>query len=204
LVVILLDEFGTEALTWSAETIRLELEDSFNVKLPPNNVDKLMAGTNLLTSDDFYKRPQCFIQICNILSDDDFDPTVFDPADSSEMAWGITEALLLYPPDEDEPFSNEIRHYVGRVLAEEGITSPPDVLKIALQDVSLTDPGFVSADDPEMYEAYFSLQSRKSAEVTEMLQRQIQELMSQLQSLVLLSGDVKDLLNRLKGGITRE
>ena len=200
LMTLVLDQYGTEGLTWAAETIRRELEEDFNVKVPSNNIDKVMAAISIVTSDDFYSRLPYFINICNVLSDDEFDPSVFDPADAAEIAWGITESLLLYPPDEAEPFSEEIRFYIGHVLSEEGIISPPDVLQIALRDLPLDDPGNVSADDPEMYEAFFSLQQDKSDELNNMLKRQLGELMEQLESLSLVDGDTKDLLKRMQSG----
>ena len=46
----------------------------------------------------------------------------------------ITESLLLEPHDNPEPFCDEIRYYIGHMLKEEGFTSPPDVLRIAMFD----------------------------------------------------------------------
>jgi hypothetical protein len=43
----------------------------------------------------------------------------------------MTEALLIQPPDDDDenPFSEDIVAYIGQVLNQEGIISPPDILK---------------------------------------------------------------------------
>lgn len=197
LVVILIDHFGTEALTWSPETIRLELYDDFQVKLPQVNVDKIMAGCSVLTSDDFYKNLPRFIQLCNVFADDEFNPLVFDPADSFEMAWSITEVMLLSPPEDDEPFTDEIRYYIGHMLTEEGVVNPPDVLRIAIQDVSIEDPLGGDTEDPAMYAAFYESQRSKSAEITAMLKRQITELFAELESLTLHNGDTTDLLRKL-------
>ena len=51
----------------------------------------------------------------NVLAGSEFDPETFDPADSAECAWAVTEALLLSPPDERDTqpvFSDEIRKYI--------------------------------------------------------------------------------------------
>src|SRR5690606_17234680 len=128
---------GLSALTrWHPDTIRLELAEELRLPLqrvPPWNGAKLNAAIGLLTSDDFLRRPKRFIAYCNILSNQgDFRPDLFDPADADECAWGITEALLLRAPLEtDEPFSEEIRYYLGAALQREGIKEPPDVLKLA-------------------------------------------------------------------------
>jgi hypothetical protein len=161
-----------------------------------------MAAICILTSDDFYKNLPRFIQLCNVLADDEFNPLVFDPADSFEMAWAITEAMLLSPPEDDEPFTDEIRFYIGHMLTEDGIVNPPDVLRIAIQDVSIDDPLAGDAEDPAMYAAFYESQRSKSAEITAMLKRQIDELFAELQSLTLKSGDTADLLKRMQGALS--
>lgn len=161
-----------------------------------------MAAICILTSDDFYKNLPRFIQLCNVLADEEFNPLVFDPADSFEMAWAITEAMLLSPPEEDEPFTDEIRFYIGHMLTEEGIVNPPDVLRIAIQDVSIDDPLAGDVEDPAMYSAFYESQRSKSAEITAMLKQQIDELFAELQSLTLKSGDTADLLKRMQGALS--
>jgi hypothetical protein len=101
MVVALVDYYGTEFMPWSPETIRLETEEDFGVKWSNRNFDRLMAGVVLVTTDRFYKDLPDFIALCNCLSGSAASPGVFDPADAAECAWGITEALLLGPPDDD-------------------------------------------------------------------------------------------------------
>lgn len=198
LVTILLDTYGTEALTWSPETIRLELRDDFQVQIPQVNIDKIMAAICILTSDDFYKNLPRFIQLCNVMADDTFNPLVFDPADSFEMAWSITEAMLLSPPEEDEPFTEEIRFYIGHMLTEEGVVNPPDVLRIAIQDTNIEDPLAGDTEDPAMYAAFYESQRSKSAEISAMLKQQINELFEQLESLTLSEGNTSGLLSKMQ------
>jgi hypothetical protein len=198
LVAILIDQYGTEALTWSPETIRLELHDDFQVQVPQVCIDKIMAAICILTTNDFYKSLPRFIQLCNVLADDTFNPLVFDPADSFEMAWAITEAMLLSPPEEDEPFTEEIRFYIGHMLTEEGVVNPPDVLRIAIQDVTIEDPLAGDTEDPAMYAAFYESQRSKSAEISAMLKRQIDELFAELQALDLRNGNTGDLLSRMQ------
>ena len=148
---------GIELLTWDPESIILEVQDSIGHELPEQNINKLLAAVTLVTTDNFYCNLAEFIRICNILTVGVFDPNVFDPADAEEIAWGITEALLIWPPsaDNEAPFSDEIIKYIGQAVSAEGILKPPDVLELGI-------PGMVTtwnqvqgefADDPAMFGA---------------------------------------------------
>ena len=199
LTVILIDVLGTDYFTWAPETIRREVLDEFQAELPSKNLHKIMAVIALITTDDFYNNLPRFIQLCNVLADDEFDPFVFDPADSAEMAWAITEAMLLDPPEDPEhAFADEIRYYIGEVTSEEGIVNPPDVLGIAKRDTHSPDPIGAFADDPVMYNAFWDAQRDKGDWLNEMLRERLQELMSQVTSLPLAEGNTDELLKRMR------
>jgi len=200
LVALLIDSYGTEALEWHPETIRRQLEADYNLELPQYAHDRIMAGVTLLTTDYFFKSLSRFIDLCNVLSGSEFDPSVFDPADSAECAWGITEALLLSPPEDDdeEPFIDDIRRYIGFTLRDEGFVKPPDVLQIAL-DADFSDKvRFDFSDDPEMFQGIYQTQADKTDEVTMMLKDNIRELIDQLEALPLKEGDASNLIQRLR------
>ena len=197
LITILIDQYAMNVLEWTPQTIRQELQQDFQVNVPQENIDKIMAAISLLTTDRFYQSLPTFIQLCNILSGDDFDPHVFDPATSAEMAWGITEAMLIYPPDTEEPFAEEIRYYIGEITARESIVKMPDVLAIGLRDASTVDPLAESADDPEMYSAMFDVQAA-SDDINAMLKSQLGELFIQLDSLNLQNGSTENLLQKMR------
>ena len=98
---------------WDPETIIAEVESEFGVEVHPVCRDKLLAAIVLLTTDLFYSDVRIFIEICNVLSGDTFDPSTFDPAEPVECAWGMTEGMLIAHPDRPhEPFSREIVEYV--------------------------------------------------------------------------------------------
>ena len=202
---MVLDEFGTEALDWSLPTLKQEIHETFLADLPDENMSKLAAASLLLTSDFFYTRLPYFVKMCNMLSDVSFNIDTFDPADSNEIAWAVTEALLLDPPETDEPFSNEIRHYIGQVLDQEGIVNPPDVLGIAMWDAPRSDPLSDMTDDPELYQAAYGKQQSESDDLKAMLKEQLSELFHQIAALPLLNGDNSELLNRIrKQGLSDE
>jgi hypothetical protein len=196
LVVILMDTYGPESLQWDAETIRMELQSDFNLQLARGILDRLMAGIAILTSDRFFKLTPDFIMLCNVLSGSTFDPTTFDPADAEECAWGISEAMLLNPPEEDDPFSPEICRYIGVVLDQEGIMVPPDVLKIAVRPEAANVQGDF-ADDPVMFNAIFDMERSKTDEINAIIREGVQALLRQLSSLVLENGTTEQLIQSI-------
>jgi hypothetical protein len=102
LLTLFIDKFGTEGLQWDPATIAMEIEEDFHVELPQQSMDKLMVAIQLLTTDRFFKSLPDFINFCNILDGDTYNPDMWDPADAEEVAWGITEALLISPPDDED------------------------------------------------------------------------------------------------------
>lgn len=195
LLAVLMDMYGTEFTQWAPQTLREELQDEFGIQLPPLVMDRIMAGILVLTTDEFYKRLPRFIRICNVLSGSLFRPDIFDPADAYECCWGITEAMLLSPPEEDEPFADEIRRYLGKVLDDEGIRTPPDVLKIAIRDTVSGLPDYSTmAADPSLFAADFQIQNERAAAIEAQVKENLQELLQQLGELRLRHGNTKDLI----------
>ncbi len=192
LLTIFVDTYGTEAFNWDPDTIRMEINDDFQITIPDPNFDRLMTAINLVTSDDFYKSLPDFVTYCNVLAGDTYDPRTWDPADAVEIAWGITEGLLIAPPEDDDenPFSDEIVAYIGQALNQEGIMQPPDVLKIAIRD---QDPSaFVAgeySDDPEMFNSIYDFESSKTEEINGNIKQAVRTLIQQLEALPLRSGD---------------
>ena len=200
LLVLALDRLGPEMLHWHQMTRRLELEEEIGAEMPPINGDKLSAAVDILTSDAFFQRVPVFIQYCNILSGSRFVVGTFDPADADECAWGITEALLISPPEEDEPFSEEILWYIGKVLDEEGIKTPPDVLRIARR-ASPADFSEMSTQEPSMFQAEFKFQEDEAKEIEQMVRTKLIELLHELEQLPLKNGDTSNLTSRIAKGL---
>jgi hypothetical protein len=192
LLVIFVDIYGMEATSWSPHTIRMEIEDDLGVRMPQANFDRLMAAIFVLTTDQFFTNLPAFIQICNVLSGSPMTMEEFDPADSTECAWGLTEAMLISPPDEQNPnpFSDEITGYIGAVLDEEGILVPPDILGIAIRDddaVHRVNHSY--SDDPEMYSAIWGSEKQKTDDINDVVKERLHAMISQLQSIKLEHGN---------------
>lgn len=197
LVTILIDQLGVEALEWHPMSRRMELEDIFGVRMPVINGDKINAAADILLSDSFFKRVPVFVQYCNVLSNSHFSFGIFDPADAEECAWGITEGLLLASPEEEEPFSEEIRYYIGKVLDDEGIKTPPDVLQIGLSDKG-ADFSELDVDDPAVFQAEFKFQQDESDALKSWLRDRLRALVTELENLELENGSTTGLLSKLR------
>lgn len=200
LITVFLDRFGTEALSWDPSTIALEVEQEFDVALPQRSLDKLMVAVTLLTTDRFYKSLPDFITACNVLSGDTYDPRTFDPADGEEIAWGITEGMLICPPDDDdqEPFSDEIRGYIAAALDAEGIINPPDILRIALRTANVSTSLDDFSDDPAMFGAIYDLESSKTGDINQTIKDRTITLYNQLAALKLQNGSTEKVLAALQ------
>lgn len=202
LLLIVMDKYGTECLEWSPETIKLEIEDDFGVDLPKQNLDKLMAAITIITTNFFYQDPVRFVELCNVFSGDDAEPNEFDPADVDEIAWGLSESFLLWPPEDsdsnyDTKFSAEVLEYIRQTLIEEGFLSAPDVLNIS----GLDETSFVRdtwSGDPEMYQAIYELQEAKKLEIKQFLMDNFADLKAQLKVVPLEDANKEELMARLE------
>ena len=91
LLVLCMDEFGTEFLEWEPETFDIEIQTRFGVQMPDSNRDKLWAMVTALTTNLFYVSLETFIPTCNMLNGSEADFDNYDPVTSEEAAWGIVE-----------------------------------------------------------------------------------------------------------------
>lgn len=202
LLLLVLDSYGPEALEWHPETIRRQVEEDFSLRLPKATLDKIMAAVTILTTNYFFKSVSRFIELCNILSGDDFQPDEFDPADATEILWGVTEAVLIYPVNddpEDTEFSPEVRAYIGETLKAEGIASPPDVLRLGTRADATAHINMNFSDDPEMFQAVWEVQRSKRDDLVTLVKTNLQALAEQLQLLRLNNGSIgNDLLKQIR------
>lgn len=203
LLVLFVDTYGTEAFSWAGETIKMEIEDDFEIRLPAANLDRLMVAISLLTTDDFYWSLPEFIRWCNILSGDSVGEA-WDLADAGDIAWGVSEALMLYPPEGEEPFTAEIRGYIGAILDREGIINPPDVLRLAVRSSDLqqtVEDDF--SDDPVMFSAIYGFEAAKTTAIEDYVKSQLTSLVQQLQQLPAVAA-AEDFLPRLLALLGKE
>jgi hypothetical protein len=198
LAAILVDEFGTEAMSWTPKTIIMEMESVHGGKMSHSSIDRLMAAITVLTSNSFYASLPDFNDLCNVFSWEPITPGVFNPADAAECAWGITEVMLLSPADDDDPFTEEIKAFVSATMKSEGIINPPDILKLSNFDkemVSKVTMGF--SDDPEMFDAIYAVEADKTKDINDFVKKRLRALVMQLSSLNLKNGSVEEIAKKL-------
>lgn len=201
-----LHEKGDEWMQWHPAAMRANVQEHFGVKLPEISLDRLMAGISVLTTDEFFQNLRSFVPLANVLAGSEFDPETFDPADSAECAWAVTEALLLNPPDEQDPqpvFSDEIRKYIGRVLHNEGYVTPPDVLRIAIDGDFSAQVAYDFGEDPEMFGMIHHVQTGKTEDIERVVRESLLELALQLKTLPLRHGDTSGVEALVQRAVTK-
>jgi hypothetical protein len=178
-------------LHWDPATLDMELHDDFGVDVSPASFDRLQTAIRLFTTDDFFQSVPDFVHACTSLAGT-FCPadTVIFP-DCAEIAWGITEGLLIQPAEDEapNPFSPEVVGFISQALEEEGIITPPDVLRIATRERSLMDRvSYDFSDDPELFSAIQQTESDRTNTINQEIHRRLQLLLQQLHALPLTHG----------------
>lgn len=171
--------YDLEFLQWTGETISEALREDLGVPPTDDNLDRIMAGIAILTTDEFWTLTPRFIDLANALGRDGFDPRVFDPAEVHECAWALLEAELLDP--EHPPLSPDILGYLQAILTHEGYVSVPKSL--ARFGLHMPDLADTFADDPELFAGVYELQHERTETLDRGVQEQLLDLMAQLQSL---------------------
>jgi len=203
LLIILLDQFGTEMFEWEPETVRMEISDVYGAKLSQLNEDKVWSMITALTTNQFYVSLEVFTATCDSLSNDLHDFGVMTPNTPFELAWAITEVLLSDPFDDEHPngeFSNEIERYVGVVLTENGILEPPKMLGFAeyASENPVLDLDTAFVDDPDMFEAAWGKQQADKQAIEKNVQVNLQALLQSIATLPLENAK-PDFMQKLQG-----
>lgn len=135
LIFLLVDRYGPEGhfvlqnkddieledhvLLWAPETIRSQIFHDCNVKLSDGNLDRIMAGSILLTQPDkFFRSPYDYEFISRVLHSaidgDRFDNR--ERADAADCAWGCLEAKILHP--DEHGYSDFVKGYIEGCLRD--------------------------------------------------------------------------------------
>lgn len=194
LLVLCMDQLGTDFFEWEPETFDTEIQTRFGVDMPTTNRDKIWSLVSVLTTDLFYHSLETFIPVCNALAGSEADFDDYDPVTGEEAAWGLTETGLVDPPESGAPgerFSHEIRRYVGLTLQSEGVTTPPAFLKAFVEfDVEPEeDVGLNIGPDEHMIAMYAKRQQDAKNEIESYVRSRLEDLTAQLRILPLQNGD---------------
>lgn len=191
ILIILMDRFGTALFEWEPDTLRMEIQSNFGVTPPQENMDKIWALITALTTNLFYVSMEAFIHICNALGSEGADFQNYDPATVAEMCWGITEATLVYPPEKEDTFSQEILTYMRAQLAAEGFTSVPKLLKpyVGEEILDRSQVEDVITMDETDASAFWKNQQLKLADTDAYVRENLQRLVDTIIALPLRNSD---------------
>lgn len=169
LLVLLVDELGTEWFDWEPETLEHEIQAKWRVSMPASNRDKIWALVTMLTTNQFYRNLDCFVHTCNALNDRGSDFHNFDPPSVSDIAWAIAESTMIDPPepkDQSRQFSPEIVQLMTLTMDQEGFSRAPKILAHYASPTGDESKLQVVLDgDGIDYKAYWTDQERKRVEV---------------------------------------
>ena len=188
LLLMFIDSYGVEGLQWLPETIEMEIAADFHVDIDDASFERLLTAIAILTTDTFTTSLPDFARSCVVLSGNSVSADVMSLPDSEDIAWGITEALLISPPEQDNVFNEEIVGFIGATLDNEGILTPPDVLKIAQRPELRDQVSYDFSDDPEMFEAIWQTEKSKSGDIDTFVRSRMESLLEQMRELPLANG----------------
>jgi hypothetical protein len=182
ILTILMDKYGTDFLYWDPVTVGLEIKSDFGFIPDRPLLDKIQAGTSILINDLFFKSLETFNTICNVLNIGVFSSELFMPATLDDCMWGCTEAKLMLGEDYTNKFSHDIAGYIGLLLSNEGIYTPPQIVNFAeyptadnVEDIAFT--------DEVMYKVFWDRQNEAKEEADRILKNRLVTLLKQLEEL---------------------
>lgn len=172
-----------ELIGMSIDTVALLLQEAVGINLEDTlQIQKLEVCLSIMADPSlFYEDVVCFIDACNVLSGSEIDPDTYDPADPLEMSWAVTELKLLGVLEDDDvdPWSTEIKKYVGLTLTDFGHMKPPVGLDMAAMPEGVN-PAMALADQPDMVTASIAKQDTLNSAIAQEVQARLAELAEQL------------------------
>ena len=190
----LCDIWDSEWLGWEPKTVQLELRDNVGVAVEPDLFDKIMAARQVVISDSAFRELPAFITLVNALNGDGVDTPVAQPIDPADLAWGVLEMCLLYPPSDAETFSEEIIGYIQESLRWQGVRGIPNSLVNFLPEATFEES---AVSDPDTIGLMFGRLTDINDEVTSNLKAWRYQ-MGQLQ---LANGTTEDLDRSFRGKV---
>ena len=192
LLAIVLKAYGTEAFDWDPASLWMALAEDFSVTVPPVNKDKLQAMILVYTSDLPFVSVEAFTNVCNVFNDSEANFSRWDMLSPEECIWGVYEMLLNVgierKPNEPAPeYGHEVRRYIGVILENDGITDPPDILRIAeMESRAGLDQWH---DDPDMFIAASDKVQTEKARLVEFLASRLLSLLEELNGLPIVDAE---------------
>lgn len=184
LYMVALDRFGAAIHEWEPEMLDMEFRDEFGIDVPPANHAKLLAVATSLSSNSFYTDPRVFGSVCEVLSGGADSISPFPPqAMPGELAWGLTEILLL--DESPGPVSSDVAAYCGVILDGAGFVSPHPRLPFAKMPFVYrgSSPDYVHGENE-------ATETENSAAVDQFLSDQASTMLDQIERLPFVDEDL--------------
>jgi hypothetical protein len=121
------DRWGKGWREWEPETF-LQTCDTEGIKMSNYTMDKIMALKVMVNTPEFFDSPRVFEKICVAFSNKLVDWGHIQTVKLHDIA--VTVALTLRFL-KDEPFSDDVKAYIGACAIRDGYLIMPDVLKFA-------------------------------------------------------------------------
>lgn len=209
LLVLLIDNFGTEILNMEPDTLLEEIRTRFKITPPEFNRDKWNALFTVMATDLFLKDLNVFNHVCNALSGKGSTFEHFSPCDVTEMCWAFAEVAILDPQTlEKAKLSDDITGYMIAKLDDEGLQKVPRLLKRFLKapDQAHTINDALDGDGID-FKAYWLEQERNLLRIDSDVQNRMMQLVTQVASLPLrhaAPGALQDLVKRAQRALAEQ
>lgn len=137
LLAIVLHKFGVESLSMLPELLREKIEQEFGYQISDLQSDKLQAAITVLSSNLHKEQWEVFKTVVLLFNSiaDEFD--TFEFIEAEHLAAGLAEIALIEDSlTETEPYSDEVKAFVGNIMANYGFCKPPKIFPDAIMPPS--------------------------------------------------------------------
>jgi hypothetical protein len=195
--------YGTDMLEWDPVTIDMQLSEDLRIDIPDGVMDKLNAASSILQSNLFHISLETFNVTCTALSRGLAITDGFTPASLSDSVWGVTEANLLEGNDFwSQGFGHNIARYVGVLLDQGGVYTPPKMLQFAEYPDGVQERNYESFSGDELeFRVFWDRQQELKNTLEGYAKQRMAELFNELASLPIKGMNkefVDKILNNLK------
>jgi hypothetical protein len=203
MLMILVDELGTDFFSWEPNTLTAEVKDTWKIEMPQICRDKVWSLVNYLTTNLFFTSIEVFTHTCNALaSSSSIDMLQYDPPTVAEICWAMMETTLLEPAGEDGELSDEVLTLIAQTLEAEGYHKVPRALRkyVKLPAVEERINEALALDGVD-YNGYWDAQQRKLIALDQSLVSRLLRLLDELTALPLRNarkGAVQELVSNAK------
>jgi hypothetical protein len=183
LLGIVFKVYGSEAIEWDPATLESQLNEDFQVEIPDDVYDQLMAIINVMATDTVYFSVPVFDHtvsyLCRAGTHD------VDAPSPHELAWACFEISINdpdpYDTGSDKPaFGDDIQKYCGVVLGDAGIRSKP--MSLSFAQLPQWMPKDLS-EDPTMSNAAQGSEQEGAADVDRFVEHHLGQMLEHLKEL---------------------